>query len=66
MLLTDDERHRFITYLEQDAESNRLLIEQFAKLGPHLEPLAKAKRSEMMAELIVATMLRSSESQTIS
>lgn len=65
MLLTDDERRRFAEYLEQDAESNRMMAEQLAKIGPHGEMIAKNKRIEMQAELIVAKMLRSAESESI-
>lgn len=64
MLLTDEERERFATYLEQDAESSRLIIEQMKNL-PVAQVMVKAATAEMHAALIVARKLRSLHSQTI-
>jgi hypothetical protein len=58
MMLTEAERQKFSEWLKRDAESNRLLAEQLEKMHP---PLAKQKRTEAAAELIVARILDTSE-----
>ncbi len=64
MILTSEERKKFAAYLRRDAESNRLLAQQFDKLaeGPtgriiNLEHLKKQKLTVAAAEDLVATML---------
>jgi hypothetical protein len=65
-LLNDAERERFATYLEQDAESDRLIIEQL-EIGnnPGLKTLIQIKKIVMQSKIIVAKELRAAESQTI-
>ncbi len=61
MLLSADERDKFASWLEQDIESSKLLIEQTAKLGPHLDIVAMRMKTELAAEMIVCQKLRSIE-----
>ncbi len=67
MLLTDEERRRFAAWLLHDAESNKLLIEQFDKMGhnPAYKVLKDMKVREYEAELIVAKMLSQTSSYTV-
>lgn len=64
MLLTDDERSRFKNYLRVEAESNKAIIEQMAKM-PGLEAVTKNKRNEVAALLIVIRMLEQTSSESI-
>ncbi len=64
MLLTDEERRRFAEYLEQDAESSRLIIAQMEAM-PNVEMMTRNIKIEMHAALIIARKLRDVESQTI-
>lgn len=60
MILTTKERRRFIQWLEQDIESNRLLIVQAKKL-PQGELIIRKLQPQMGAEIIVLMELRSIE-----
>ena len=60
LLLTDEERKRFVEWLKQDALSNDLLAKQMDGM-PHLAPLAKQKRMLAMSETIVAKELEKAE-----
>jgi hypothetical protein len=64
VMLTNEERLRFIEYLEKDADSSRLLLEQLSKLPAGLG-LDKRMRIEMEASLIVAAKLRQLSTETI-
>lgn len=65
-LLTDNERQRFLQWLEMQAESSRLMLKQFESLSPALaETLTAKEKRELAGYLIVAQVLRSSESMTI-
>lgn len=65
-LLTDAERQRFLQWLEMQAESSKAMLAQFEKLSPALaETLAAKEKQELAGYLIVARVLRSSESMTI-
>lgn len=66
--LTREERERFAAWCEQDAASTLGIVEQMAKLLPGHSAvlgLAKLKRTEAMAQQIVAKMLRSIEETTL-
>ena len=63
--MTDAERKRFATWLEQDAASNAAIAKQAEKLGPAGILIAKMNRQEAMAEMIVARRLRNTESLTL-
>ena len=61
MILTDAERQRFIEYLTQNIESEKLLIPQLEKFPP----LQEKMRMEMAAKMIVIKDLQSFEKMTI-
>ena len=63
--LSATERRKFASWLEQDAESNKLLIEQLAKLGPGGDLMAPRMKTEMAAALIIAGKLRGIEDASI-
>lgn len=63
--LSADERHKFASWLEQDAESNKLMIEQLAKLGPGHDLMAPRMKTEIAAALIIAGKLRGVEEESI-
>lgn len=65
-LLSNEERERFASYLEQQAESSKGMLEQFKKLPSAVsEILVARERRELAAYLTVAGILRSIESFTI-
>lgn len=64
MLLTNEERQRFITYLRQWAESNRQLID-VAKDKPYAQVLVPSLKQELDACLIITAKLETIESVTI-
>ncbi len=61
LTLSQDERDRFATYLEEQAKTNKELAVQAKKLGAAGEVIAKRSNVEAMAEEIVARKLRSIE-----
>jgi DNA-binding phage protein len=63
--LTDEERARFVAYLEQEAESSKGLADQAEKLGLAGVMLAKKLRAEGLAAVVIAAKLKSTESMTI-
>ena len=66
--LSQQERDRFATWLEQDAKTTEGMIEQMKKLsmGAALhEAMTKKMKTEAAAMLIVAARLRSTEKDTI-
>lgn len=63
--LTDAERDRFARWLEMEADTDKGMIEQ-AKELPHMEVMVKRMTARMHAYLIVADVLRKTESMTIS
>lgn len=67
LMLTDAERERFASWLENEAASSDALVEQMVKLGTSMSmsDLAKKYRVNGMAQRLVAKLLRSIESQTI-
>ena len=58
MLLSQEERDKFATYLEISAKSGRGIIEQFEKLGPAHQVMTEKLKVEALAEEIVASKLR--------
>lgn len=65
IMLNEQERNRFASWLEQQCESNRGMLEQLEKM-PHAAPVAENMKRETAAMLIVAKKLRSIEQITIS
>ncbi|HSX11540.1 MAG TPA: hypothetical protein VLF94_07500 [Chlamydiales bacterium] len=57
MILTPEERNRFATYLELDAESNFKIVEQMEKINTPAFVIEKYK-TDATASLIVARKLR--------
>lgn len=65
-LLTDDEKRRFLRWLEMQAESSKAMITQFEKLPPGVsEAMIKKEKRDLAGFLIVANRLRSGESFTV-
>lgn len=64
-LLSAEERERFATWLERQAESSKGIIQQMEKLGAHAAPLVEKEKRELMACLIVAQMIRNVEEMTV-
>lgn len=65
MLLTSEERDRFAAWLENEAATAKVLIEQMEKLGPHVAPLVAREKAEAAAALLIARKLRATESMSI-
>jgi len=59
-MLTKQERERFVSWLEDEAESDKMLLKQLAKFPGH-ERFAEVKKQRIGACLIVASLLRSIE-----
>ncbi len=64
ILLTDVERDRFATYLEQGAASDEAMADQVDKIGPPV--FAKKLRAEALAAKIVAGKLRATTAESVS
>lgn len=64
LTLSREDRERFAAWLEQDAAGTLGLVEQMAKI-PGTEVVAKLKRTEALAQQIVAKMLRATEEMTL-
>ena len=65
-LLSDIERERFAAWLERQAETGKQMIEQFKKLPPMVaDAMVKKESLEVAAYLVVARVLRSTESMTL-
>ncbi len=60
MMLTDEERKRFASYLDESVESDMVMIEQLKLMGGH-ELKIKKINTEAMAAKIIAMKLRSIE-----
>lgn len=54
MMLSKEEREKFVAYLEQDAEQSELLAKQLGDSSP----MARKLRAEATAAKIVAARLR--------
>lgn len=65
LLLTQEERDRFASWLENEAATSKGLIEQMEKLGPQFAIGAQRERNEATAALIIARKLRSTSSDSI-
>lgn len=65
-LLTDQERQRFIEYLEMEADSNDQMAGHLERIGgPAMLAVANMHRGESNALRIVAKRLKSIESITV-
>jgi hypothetical protein len=64
MVLTDNDRRRFIEYLSQSIESTRLIIGQLEKL-PSAKIVLHKEKMEMAAEIVVLAKLVSMESMSL-
>lgn len=67
-LLTQAERDRFATWLEQEASDGEAMAKQIETMAGGAPPfllLAKKERSEALAARIIAAKLRSIESVTV-
>lgn len=65
MLLTNEERERFAAWLEHEASTAKILIEQMEKLGPHAAPLVAREKAEAAAAMLIAAKLRATQSMSI-
>lgn len=65
MLLTDDERRKFAEWCRQEIQTNKILIEQAGKLTA-VEMITRRLQITTAALTVVAQMLETTESQTIS
>jgi len=57
LLLSQDERNRFADWCEMEASSNDGIIQQMEKMNIH-QNIIKSRKSEVVAYLIVAGILR--------
>ena len=64
LLLTDAERIRFYTWVEQHTDSDRDMIKQLKKMGG-ASYVIEYMEKKMRAYMIVAADLRNTESMTI-
>lgn len=62
--LSEAEREKFALWCEQDAASTLAIVEQMAKINVS-EVLQKVKRTEALAQQVVARILRSIETTEI-
>lgn len=66
MILTADERKKFYEYLMSDIGSNAQILVQLEKMKmPGTEAIITKRREEMKAEMIVADMLRATQTESI-
>ncbi len=63
--LTDQERDKFILYLEQEVETLNEIIKQMEKLPFGIDKLIQLERNKATAYLLVATYMKSYEKQTL-
>jgi len=64
MLLSNEDKRKFIEFLEQEIQSNKVLLEQADKLS--IKPMITKLASEIAALGIVLKNLQNTESVTIS
>ena len=65
MTLTEQERNKFATYLEQEANTNKQLVEQMEKLPNAIPAMTRVLKQDAMAYAYVAAKLWAVEDQTI-
>ena len=66
MILTTEERIRFVAWLLRSAESDRILAEQARKLSnPIMKQIAEKQEADAAAKERVAQILGATESHTI-
>lgn len=63
--LTDQEKEKFILYLEQEAATSKIIIEQMELLPAGIGPMIQREKNKAIAYLFVASDMRSYEKQTI-
>lgn len=64
MMLNDNERARFVAYLDGEIATHKIMIEQIMKL-PGMDPVAKKFKMELAALQIVANRMRATETDSI-
>lgn len=65
-LLTDEEKRRFLQWLELQAESSRAMLKQFESLPSAVaEAMTAREKRDLAGFLTVAHYLRSGESMTV-
>lgn len=64
-LLTPEERERFALWLEMDARTDELLLEQMAKLPGMAGELIAMRESDARAKRRIAQLLRATESVSV-
>ncbi len=65
LLLTTQERERFAAWLEHEAETDAVLIQQMEKLGPAFASVAATRKQEVVAAMMIARKLRATEGMSI-
>lgn len=65
LLLTEQERDRFASWLEHEAATSKGLIEQLEKLGPAMTMMIPHQKAEVAAALLIARRLRATHSDSI-
>jgi len=65
LLLTEQERERFASWLEHEAAVSQGLIEQLEKLGAAGAIASFREKQEAVAALLIARKLRETQSQSI-
>lgn len=63
--LDQHERDKFATWCEQEAEQNKIILEQMDKLTGGAAVLGDHYRTQTAACIVVASLLRRIETQTI-
>jgi hypothetical protein len=69
MILSDEERDKFATYLEESADSDMKIAEQLGKLNDQMKDramfaLESKMRAESMAAKVIAVKLRRTKTET--
>ena len=66
LLLTDEERARFVGWLENEIASGEAMMRQFETMGEAAAPIFARERAETLAAKVLLAKLRSYERQEIS
>ena len=61
LLLTEQERERFATWLEHEAATANRLIAQLDKFGPNMAPLIAREKAKAASALMIARKLRATD-----
>lgn len=65
MLLTEEEKNKFIKFCEHQIATNQSLIEQMKKMPVTIDSMIQKKEQENAAYMIVSADMKTSESFTI-